>query len=317
VYKNFLIFLRKVFKRLYYIFYNNPKKNFFRKLSFHSLNNNPSFLRISSSPYVSGDTFRNYSDHVFDETRSINPKKVKNGDTVFLKTELKEIFFSEFHRKISARYILISHNSDISIERNDLNYIDENLIHWFAMKLNVKMNNKISPLPSGLENYRYLNNGIIKNFENAYNRNLNKPKTSNVLCSFNVSTNKAERVPLVEVAKSNKIIHIKKFNNNMDYLNNLSNYRYNLCPEGNNYESHRLWETLFFENIPIVKNNLVNLNFVNLGIPMVMVEDWKELNSESIKDTLKTNIYNSKSEPRSFVLFEFWKNKIELKKKFT
>ena len=39
------------------------------------------------------------------------------------------------------------------------------------MKLNVEMNEKISPLPSGLENYRYFSNGIVRNFDKAYKLN--------------------------------------------------------------------------------------------------------------------------------------------------
>ena len=99
-----IIFFKKVLKRAYYNFLFNPKKKIIRKLSHYSIYTNPSFLRISSKPYISGDTFRNYSDHIFDETRSIVPKKVKKGDIVFLKTELKDIFFSEYHKKIKYPY---------------------------------------------------------------------------------------------------------------------------------------------------------------------------------------------------------------------
>ena len=316
MFTNLFSFFKKVKKRLFYIFLYNPRKKLFRKLSYHSLNRNPSFLRITSTPYVSGDTFRAYADHIFDETRTINPKRIKKGDTVFLKTELKEIFFSEFHRKIPNKYILISHNSDISISKNDLTFIDHNIIHWFAMKLNVEMNEKISPLPSGLENYRYLSNGIVGNFDKAYKLNQKIEKSNNILCSFNASTNKTEREPLLEIAKTNEKIDIRNFSDNKDYLNNLSTYKYNLCPEGNDFESHRIWETLFFNNYPIVKHNLVNLNFVNLGIPLIMVKSWDSLNDENIYETLNKNMHNEKSDSRQFVHFEFWKNLIESKKSF-
>tara|TARA_B100001057_G_C22747064_1_gene910180 strand:- start:80 stop:1033 length:954 start_codon:yes stop_codon:yes gene_type:complete len=316
VFTNLFSFFKKVKKRLFYIFFLNRKNKLFRKLSYHSVNQNPSFLRITSTPYISGDTFRAYADHIFDETRSINPKKIKKGDTIFLKTELKEIFFSEFHIKIPNKYILISHNSDTCINKNDLNFIDQKIIHWFAMKLNVAMNKKISPLPSGLENYRYLNNGIVRNFNKAYKVNNNIEKSNRILCSFNVSTNKSEREPLMEIAKVSENIDIKNFSDNSEYLNNLSNYRYNLCPEGNNFESHRIWETLFFNNYPVVKNNSVNLNFVNLGVPLIMLNSWESLKTENIYQTLNKNIPISESDPRQFVYFEFWKHLIESKKNF-
>ena len=156
--------MKLLFKKFLYRLYLKPKKNLYQKLTYYSLHKNPSFLRLSSYPLTSGDTFRKYADHIFDETKTINPRKVKNNDVVFLATDFKETYFKEYHKKINAKYVLITHNSDLPIESDDLRYMDKKIKHWFAMKLNVKMNENISPLPAGLENLRYLHNGIVKNF---------------------------------------------------------------------------------------------------------------------------------------------------------
>ena len=37
----------------------------------------PNIFRPSSKPYISGDTLRNMSDHIFDESKNINIKKIK------------------------------------------------------------------------------------------------------------------------------------------------------------------------------------------------------------------------------------------------
>ena len=308
------IFIKKILLKIQFMFYIKPLKNLQRKLSYYSINQNPSFLRLSSKPFISGDTFRNYSDHIFDETRTLRPKKVKKGDIVFLKTDLKEEYFSKFHNKIKNPYILITHNSDACIEARDLSFIDENIHHWFAMKLNLNMNDKISPLPAGLENYRYLSNGNIKNFTYVYNHQKQDEKIDRILCSFNSETNKSERQPLMSLAKDINLIDTKMFNDNLEYLKNLSQYKYNLCPEGNNFESHRLWETLFFENIPIVKNNMVNANFIKLGVPLILLNDWGELTSSKLLSDLENSFYNKKNKSRDFLYFDFWKNKIEAKR---
>ena len=40
--------------------------------------------RESSWPFLSGDTFRKFADHLFDETStSFKPRKVKYGDVIF------------------------------------------------------------------------------------------------------------------------------------------------------------------------------------------------------------------------------------------
>ena len=66
---NLKILLKKILKRVYFIFYLNRKKRIYRFLTHISLNKNPNFLRLSSEPFVSGDTFRKFSDHIFDETK--------------------------------------------------------------------------------------------------------------------------------------------------------------------------------------------------------------------------------------------------------
>ena len=309
--------IRKIIKRIHYVFYINPKKRILRKASYHSLNVNPSFLRISSEPYISGDTFRKNADHVFDETTSLNPSNIKNNDVVFLKTDLKKVYFSEFHHKINSRYILLTHNSDISINEKDLNYLDDKIIHWFAMKLNVKMNEKISPLPSGFENRRYLTNGNIRNYDKVFNKNqsaTDNKKINKIFCSFNENTNFNERKPLLNIVKSREDVSIKTFTNNLDYINNLSLHKYNLCPEGNDFESHRIWETLFFNNIPIVKSNNVNLNFINLGVPLIMLNNWNDINNLNIQNLVNEFLYNKLEDPRKFVNFEFWHELISQKK---
>ena len=48
--------------------------------------------RPSSLPFLSGDTLRNYADHIYDETKKLNPKNVKKNDIVFLKTDFLDSF---------------------------------------------------------------------------------------------------------------------------------------------------------------------------------------------------------------------------------
>lgn len=143
-------------------FNRNVIKN---QLNNYLLQKNPKLYRPSSNPYISGDTLRNFADHIFDETQSLNPEKVKKGDVVFLKTNLKDIYFNNYHTRVHNPYYLITHNSDDAINISDLNYIDSKILHWFACKLNVLSTDIISPLPIGFENARYRNNGRIKNFK--------------------------------------------------------------------------------------------------------------------------------------------------------
>ena len=107
-----------------------PKQIIGNKIRNLTLNKFPGLYRPDSLPFVSGDTFRKISDHIFDESKSFDPKKVQNNDIVFVKTDLKDIYFNSFHNNIRSKYILICHNSDSSFEESDVNFIDEKIIHW-------------------------------------------------------------------------------------------------------------------------------------------------------------------------------------------
>ncbi len=279
------------------------------KLRTLSIDRYPGIFRPSSSPFLTGDSLRNLCDHVFDETQSFKPLEVKENDIVFLKTDLKEIYFNHYHQSIKSKYILVTHNSDISIEKDDLNFLDDRIKHWFASKLNVLASKKLTALPYGLENRRWLKNGLVKNFKSELSKNINK--NERILCSFNPNTNLMERAPLVDIARNKQeIIDIRNFSKSKTYIKELSNYSFNLCPEGNNFESHRIWESLIFKTTPIVINNIVNQNFYNMGIPLIILDSWNDLSNLDINDLKRINEENLDKNYEIFVDLNFWKSQI-------
>ena len=279
------------------------------KLRTLSIDRYPGIFRPSSYPFLTGDSLRNLCDHVFDETQSFKPLEVKENDIVFLKTDLKEIYFNYYHQSIKSKYILVTHNSDISIEKEDLSFLDDKIKHWFAAKLNVLASNKLTALPYGLENRRWLKNGLVKNFKSELSKNINK--NERILCSFNPNTNLMERAPLVDIARNKQeIIDIRNFSKSKTYIKELSNYSFNLCPEGNNFESHRIWESLIFKTTPIVINNIINQNFYNMGVPLIMLDNWNDLSNLDINDLKRINEENLEKNYEIFVNFNFWKSQI-------
>ena len=135
------------------------------------------------------------------------------------------------------------------------------------------------------------------------------------MCSFNPSTNPIHREPLVELSKKRgDLINIKNFDSNKKYLSALSKYKFNLCPEGNNFESHRIWESLIFKCTPIVEKNTVNNNFVKLGIPLIVLDKFDDLYDLKYEDLVEMNKENEEKNYDIFTSLNYWseviKNKI-------
>ncbi len=269
---------------------------------------NRRIFRPSSDPYVSGDTFRKYSNLVFDEVKSFNPDRVKHGNIIFVKTDLREIFFKTIHPNIKHKYILLTHNSDENIVTEDTKYIDEKIIHWFAQNLTIPENEKLSLLPIGFENRLYLNNGKVKNLkiiENNQNTKINK-----ILSSFNVNTNFRARNELLKILPNYKNVDNRLFDTPLDYLNNLKNYKFLVCPEGNGIDTHRIWEGLLARTIPIMLNSVFAQNLQSKGVPLVLLNDWRELsnfNVEIIEENYK--VFEDKNFDE-FTKISYWMKKI-------
>ncbi|OUX37944.1 MAG: hypothetical protein CBE33_02080 [Candidatus Pelagibacter sp. TMED273] len=279
------------------------KKLIYRKLTNYSLNKNNSFLRFSSYPYLSGDTLRNFAKYIYDETTKFDPKDVKENEIIFLKTDFIQEFFEEVEHNIKNKYFLITHNSDLEINKDNLPDIGENIIRWYAQNLNFVSNEKIKPIPIGIENFRYLRSGLIKNFKN--NKNIEKNDT--IFSGFNIETNKNERSKLLEISKNLDSIEVLEKSNLNEYLKTLSRNKFALCPSGQGLDTHRVWESLIFDTVPILLKNNFSYNFQKIGIPLLLLDSWDNLEDIS-KDQLN-DIYRKIKGNQSlskFCKFNYW-----------
>ena len=80
---------------------------------------------------------------------------------------------------------------------------------------------------------------------------------------------------------------------------------FSVCPRGNGQDTHRLWESIYLKTIPILLRNNFSLNFYNLNLPVLLIDNWSEINNFSKSDLsdiykkheleFKENNYNSVS----------------------
>lgn len=70
---------------------------------------------------------------------------------------------------------------------------------------------------------------------------------------------------------------------NQQYLEDLTDHKFCLCPRGGGIDTHRLWECLYCRTIPIVKRENAHRNFTDL--PILFVEDWSEITEEFLHDS--------------------------------
>ena len=75
-----------------------------------------------------------------------------------------------------------------------------------------------------------------------------------------------------------------------------------------------MWESLIFNCTPIVVNNLLNQNLFDLGIPLIILNDWNDLKDITVKDLDELNKVNFGKSFKEFTYFKFWEKSITSKK---
>ena len=169
-----------------------------------------------------------------------------------------------------------------------------------------------SILPIGFENARFRNNGVVKNlkvFESTATF-----KKDKIFSSFNIRTNFQIRNNLFQKIKYRDDININYSTDSVEYLRELSNHRFNLCPIGNGLDTHRIWETLLVGSTPVVERNNLTTNLFNLDVPMIILDNWNDLDSLKMNDLINLNKINKDKDGFKFTQFNFWWDKVMSKK---
>lgn len=233
--------------------------------------------RPSSYPYVSGDTFRSFSDFIFDETdRSLNPAEIGEGQVVFVKTDYLEEFFNLCHPQIKYPYVLVTHNSDWGIPGSYTNYLnDSKLLAWFGQNME-GCHPKLHPIPIGIAN-QYVQHGDLSTLEEI-RKTVEKVNRRPILLymNFQTATYPQERKKVHSLFSDKPFCSVMQTTDFRSYLVDLSRSKFVLSPRGNGLDCHRTWEALLMGAIPIVKSSSLDPLFKDL--PVLIVKDWNVIN---------------------------------------
>lgn len=274
--------------------------------------------RPSSSPFISGDSYRTLADFLFDETHlcsanEINNFSLKRKPVIFLSSWLLKKFTTEVLPEIKIKFVLITHQGDKNITNTEP-YLtlakSKYLFHWFAQNCLYK-NAKITPLPIGLEDRWRHNAGDIKDFKSKKLKN-NKKETK-ILFGFSLNTNPKKRVPcyLALSGKKNTSEIFRSPNAHL-YRKLLSQNKFIASPEGNGLDCHRTWEAIYLNVVPIVIKNYMTETFASMGLPLFLINDWSEVSKLSENEL--NEIYETlwKTADLSCIQFDYWRIKIQM-----
>jgi hypothetical protein len=247
--------------------------------------------------------------------------KFHNGKNVFFcKTDyLPELFTALRSYKVPS--ILISGNSDYPITDELVSKAPPCLKKWFSQCVNTD-HPMMCGLPYGIDNHEdYIMDGIchgagwphakekLSLLSNSPNRHPHKE----VYANFSLHTHPI-RQEVYEICESSPHVTVKISKDHEEanskpyvkYLMDIVDHKMVACPRGNApAETHRFWETLYMNRVPIIKKNKGNSFFTEL--PVIVLEDWEQLAN---LEFLESEWEKVKDNSREMLKMSYWEELI-------
>lgn len=309
---------------------------------------------------ISANNFARMSDHVFVEEVTLTDfEKLKNdklivlqkdinyvcyinlkielneNDIIFCKTDYVDLLFKYLKTIKNLKNIkLISTQSDLKIDKRLFQQKPSCVSKWYSTNV-VHKDNKLISLPIGLANEFSEKNLNHLDFKKFSIQNEEIQKENYIYSNFNINTNYSFRKKLLSSISNNKKFKIRNNDLNLnEYKQDLHNYKYVLCPPGNGIDTHRIWEAIYSNSIPIVfreyyldyfskipvlvlssiddlKNFNLNQNVKKYDPEVLFINWWIDLiRRESIKSETKKNIFIKKSQISLYLIIKLVKTKL-------
>ena len=244
---------------------------------------------------------------------------IQRNQVVYVCGSAIENFFKNFFPFIKESFILVSGDSDVSMPFIGYEeYINDNkLIIWFAQNLTIS-HPKIKHIPIGLDYHT-----ISKVNEcNPWGMGMLPVEQENLLiqvksnsptlnnrkfgCYVNFHfpfwgiNQRGDRQECLDKISKDCCWLESEYINRLDTWKNMSQFVFVICPFGGGLDTHRLWETLILDCIPIIKTSGINPLFEDLNV--CIVKTWDEVNNDFLLNYVK----NMKPRNTNKLTLEYW-----------
>ena len=281
------------------------------KNKFLKKSKNPIGFRVTSYPYISGDTFLSIADCIIinNEDKPLITKSKTNNNIIFIENNmLNKNWVLNYAKKFKK---VIIHNGDQSPDMKFIKELKKRRIHVFGVNINFR-EKYIEPIPIGIENAHHKKNGDLKYYNPISLAKNFQPKKNILLASFSIRQYKLLPSNTEVRRKYEKILDKYNYKNvscmNLkDYRKKLYSSYFVICPPGNGIDCHRNWEALYHKTIPVIEEKYSL--FSHIDLPILVVKNLEEFLNFSNKKKLELyhNIINKQSEK---IFAQWWINYI-------
>lgn len=252
--------------------------------------------------FISGERLQNiakqflYIANSFREALCIHPRDdryvqlrkdeyVDNESVVYINSSELYEFLCDYSCYLKNPYVVLSHNSDQNLyfTSDDSRLLkgleDPKCLGVYTQNPSCR-HPKIHLLPIGIANSKWPHgNPAVVERVLLSNPTFRHNKKNDIYFFFNEDTNRRARVEC-KISLFRKLPWSQHTPDFLQYLAYLSSYKYAICPEGNGHDTHRVWECIYTQVIPIMKRTVFS-ELVSEYLdphPIILLDEWYTLN---------------------------------------
>lgn len=151
---------------------------------------------------------------------------------------------------------------------------------------------RIHPFPIGLQRQIGINDNRLEIMKQFVDRDRDEEPTKLVYinCGLGQERNYAERASLPEFEQydwatcrfqaQSKFYPYERYT---DFLTELRDHKFMICPKGHGADCHRNWESLYLRRVPIMRDDPY-FRLLMKGFPVLFVKEWSDITPQLLKD---------------------------------
>ena len=232
--------------------------------------------RRISHPYLSGDAFASLCEITYNppklQRHAPNDKDIRKAKSIFVKSDELDHFFEKYEGQLSAK-VIISGNSDFEFHEIPKN-LPKSIELLLLQNSFISDGERIRTLPIGIENFRWGVNGNPR-YISPHSATVAEEKI--LFGPFGNTHPDRQSVALfLEASRNPEFEYLNEYLEppSFDYL--VSKFKYVAAVRGNGIDTHRLWETLYRNRIPIVQESPWAESLRILGLPISEISTWDQ-----------------------------------------
>jgi len=251
--------------------------------------------------FISGYTYNNLCKWTYCNRYGFNfePENILENDLVFLNIDYFKEFMAKLNSgKIKNKFILVTQNSDRDFTKEMFYEIDRYVNKILAINCTYS-HSKINKIPLGFNDQSIID---------IDRKDLSFVEKSNlVYLNFRTHTHMSRYECVQYFTQFNWVTFENSNLSYGDFYDKLKTFKYSVAPRGEGIDTHRLYESLLFGVIPIVKRCELDELYSNL--PIVLIDNWQDVTYDFLNDNYEHNLnlyFNWLSSNTNWYINETW-----------